>query len=169
VIVLLLPYPSLTVIHPVAPPGLPSVPILELNCLFSDDDPGHVFSIEIANNKPISALQDAIKEMKQVALEYVDADALKLWDVSIADDDDFEENVSKFEFINEKALKPMTIFNQIFPKSPEVRHLHIIVRSLLLVSCACLVAVAILNYGAKLDHPETTHLLLNSHPKYITD
>jgi hypothetical protein len=94
VIVLLIPYPSLTVIHPVPPPGFPSVPILKLNCWISDNDPGHIFSIEIVNNKLVSALRKAIKKEKQVTLEYVDIDALKLWDVSIADDDDFEKNVT---------------------------------------------------------------------------
>jgi hypothetical protein len=38
-----------------------------------------VSSVEIANNKLISALRDAIKDKKQVALEHVDAGALKLW------------------------------------------------------------------------------------------
>jgi hypothetical protein len=46
------------------------------------------------NNKLVSALRKAIKKEKQVTLEYVDIDALKLWDVSIADDDDFEKNVT---------------------------------------------------------------------------
>jgi hypothetical protein len=108
---------------------MPSVPILDLNCFVHDDDPRHVFSLKIARTESVSTLRKAIKEEKKVAFEHVDADALELWDVSIAGDDFFEENVSKFEFVDEKALKPMTILNQTFPEPPEVGHLHIIVRS----------------------------------------
>jgi hypothetical protein len=60
----------------------------------------------------------------------VNAHSLAFWNVSLADDDNFEENMGKFKCVDDEALKSMTILNQIFPELPEVRHLHIIVRLL---------------------------------------
>ena len=60
---------------------------LALNCLVSGDDPDHIFTIEIANTKNVSALKKAIKAEKQVAFQHVDADTLVLWKVSCPVDD----------------------------------------------------------------------------------
>jgi hypothetical protein len=117
------------VIHPVPAPSLPSVPILELNCLISDIDPSHTFPVKIVRTKSVGTLRKAIMEENPESFHNgVDARSLALWNVSLADNDNFEENVGKFECVDEEALKPMTILNQIFPEPPEVRHLHIIVR-----------------------------------------
>jgi hypothetical protein len=62
------------------------------------------------------------------SLHNVNAHSLAFWNVSLADDDNFEENMGKFECVHDKALKPITILNHIFLESPEVRHVHIIVR-----------------------------------------
>jgi hypothetical protein len=86
--------PSSTVIHSVPPPSLPSVPILELNCFLQGDSASQVFSVEIANNKVISALRETIKDKKKHAFEHVDADTLVLWKASIPVNDGFNENVS---------------------------------------------------------------------------
>ena len=43
--------------------------MLALNCLVSGDNLDHIFTIEIANTKNVSALRDAIKKNKQPALE----------------------------------------------------------------------------------------------------
>jgi hypothetical protein len=58
-------------------------PILELNCFVHDDDPRRVFPIKIVTTGSAGTLKKAIKEEKKVALEHVDADALRLWKVSI--------------------------------------------------------------------------------------
>jgi hypothetical protein len=45
------------------------------------DGPDHIFNIEIAANKKISALKKAIMNEKRHAFRNVDADDLKLWKV----------------------------------------------------------------------------------------
>jgi hypothetical protein len=112
--------------NPAPAAHLPSVSGLTLNCLVYGDDPRHVFPVKIANGESVGSLKKTMKENK-VALDHVDADALTLWNVSIPDDDGFRENASKFEPIDDNALRPMTLLNQIFPVTPRVGDLHIIV------------------------------------------
>jgi len=120
---------SLILIHSVPPPNLPSVPILKLNCFVQGDDRNQIFSVEIANNKSISALRDAIKEKKKPQLDHVTADSLHLWDVSIADDDDgFEEKVSKV--VREQTkLSPVDQLSDVFSGELVRKHVHIVVKS----------------------------------------
>jgi hypothetical protein len=106
---------------------MPSVPILEINCFVQGDGASQVFSVEIANNKPVSALRKAIKEEKQVALEHVDADALRLWKVSIPVDKDFEDSVNKLELKDEEELSPVKRLSIL--DEPQDGHLHVVVRS----------------------------------------
>jgi hypothetical protein len=63
--------------------GSPVVPSFNLNCLVLDDDPRHVFLVEIAQTKAVDDLKRLIKERKQHAFDGVDADRLNLWDVSV--------------------------------------------------------------------------------------
>ena len=114
-------------IRPVPPPSLPSVPILELNCFIHGDDPHHVFPVTIASTESVGALKDAIKHKKQVALEHVDADALKLWKVSIPVNDGFKENARKVELRDEEVLSPVGRLSKVFFGQPEDGNLHIIV------------------------------------------
>jgi hypothetical protein len=55
---------------------------LELNCLVLGDDSSHIFTIEIQGTKNISALKEVIKDKKKHTY-HVDADALKLFKVSL--------------------------------------------------------------------------------------
>jgi hypothetical protein len=50
--------------------------------VLGDNDRSRVFPVEIANNKTIGALKDAIKEKKKPAFDHVPADTLDLWKVS---------------------------------------------------------------------------------------
>jgi hypothetical protein len=127
VIVFLIPCPSLSVIRPVPAPSLPSVPILELNCFIHGDDPGHVFPVKIAPTESVGTLKKYIKQEKQVALEHVDADALRIWNVSIPVDDDFEDSVNKLELRVEEELSPVKRLSIL--DEPEDEHLHVVVRS----------------------------------------
>src|ERR1700733_2363028 len=88
------------------PNGPPTPPLkslghcdLELNCVIFGDhhDAGKVFSVEISNTKPISALKDAIKDKQQLTLRDIEANALKLWKVSVPVDDNFTENVQELD------------------------------------------------------------------------
>jgi len=53
----------------------------KLNCLVLGDNHSHIFEIKIAPTESVSALKDLIKEKKH-AFRDVDADGLKLWNVS---------------------------------------------------------------------------------------
>ena len=123
-IVLLIPYPSLTVIHPVPPPSLTSVPILELNCLISDDDSNHVFPVKIARTESVGTLKEAIKDKKKPLFDHITADALTLWNVSLAVDDCLKDNVSNV-LRKEEALSPVQRLSAL--GEPEDEHVHIIV------------------------------------------
>jgi hypothetical protein len=122
----LLRCPSLTLIHSVPPSSLPSVPILELNCFIHDDDPNHVFPVKIAETESVATLKTYIKQEKQVAFEHVDANDLKLWHASIADDNAFKDNVSKI-VREETMLSPMDMLSEFFSVVRPRKHLDIIV------------------------------------------
>ncbi|KIM73122.1 hypothetical protein PILCRDRAFT_733222 [Piloderma croceum F 1598] len=102
-------------------------PILELNCFVHDDDPRHVFPVKIARTESIGTLKKAIKEEKKVALEHVDAEALRLWKVSIPVNGGFKENVSRVELKDEDELSPVDTLSDVFSEVPARKHLHIIV------------------------------------------
>jgi hypothetical protein len=55
---------------------------LELNCIVQGDDTDHVFTVNVARTKNVSALRKAIKEENEHAFEQVDAKTLNLWKVS---------------------------------------------------------------------------------------
>ena len=115
--------------HSVPPPSLPSGPQLDhrnlqLHCLLGDDAT-QIFSVEIANNKPVSALKAAIKDKKKLSLHHVDADALTLWKVSIPVNDGFKENVRKVRLRDEEALSLVDALSEVFSDVPARRHVHI--------------------------------------------
>ena len=121
---------------------------LELFCFIHGDDPRHVFPVKIARTESVGTLKKAIKDEKKLALKHVDADSLTLWNVSIAVDKDFKENVGKFELRDDDALSPVDRLSKIFDVQPDSGHLHIIVRSLntdagefeqLVVATSCLI------------------------------
>jgi hypothetical protein len=124
VIVLLIPCLSLTVIHPVPPPSIPSVPILELNCFIRDDDPRHIFPVKIARTESVSTLKKLVKEEKKPALDHINADALELWMVDIPVKDGFAEGL---ELRMEDELSPVVPLLDVFSDPPTQKHLHIIV------------------------------------------
>jgi hypothetical protein len=132
------------VIHPVPPPNLPSVPILQLNCFVQGDDRNQVFPVEIANNKPISALKKAIKEEKKVAFEHVDADSLQLWKVSMEADDRLKENVEKLALREEKVLSSVARLSTVFSDKLEDERVHVIVGPAPLIGeCTSSVALSV--------------------------
>jgi hypothetical protein len=93
------------------------------------DDTDHVFTVEIANTKNVSALKDYIKDKNKHTLEQVDAKTLNLYKVSIPVDDGFEENVGKVELGDEHELLAVKRLAGVFVDRPKEGHLHIIVKS----------------------------------------
>jgi len=121
--------------HSVPHPG-PLLPTLDLYCLLDGDDASHIFSVEISNNKSVSTLKEFIKDKKKLALQHADADALKLWKVSILVDASFKENVGKVELRDEEALSPVCNLSHVFTHpEPAPRTLHIVIRAPLIGEC----------------------------------
>jgi hypothetical protein len=134
--------PSLIVSHIGSHPNLSSKPHaghrdLELNCVIFGDhhDAGKVFSVEIPNTKPISALKDAIKDKQQFALRDVDANALRLWKISVPVHDDFTENVQQLDLKDKDSLSSVDRLSSCFSDNLVDGHVHIIV--LASPSCGC--------------------------------
>ena len=101
---------------------------LDLNCLVLGHDVGHIFPIEIAKSKTVGALRKAIKDEKRPAFDYVPADALLLWKVSIPVNRSLDENLSKLDFVDEGSLLPVKRLSGVFSDQPEDEHIHIVVR-----------------------------------------
>ena len=118
------------------PNGPPTTPLkslghcdLELNCVIFGDhhDAGKVFSVEISNTKPISALKDAIKDKQQLTLRDIEANALKLWKVSVPVDDNFMENVQELDLKDKHSLSSVDRLSICFSDNVVDGHVHIIV------------------------------------------
>ena len=63
---------------------------LVLNCW---DDPDNTFTVEISPIKNVFHLKDETKERNKPLFDHVDAHTLVVWQVSIAFDDDYDENM----------------------------------------------------------------------------
>ncbi|KAF8325050.1 uncharacterized protein EI90DRAFT_3129111 [Cantharellus anzutake] len=103
-------------------------PILELYCLIRGSDANNIFPVEIASSKCVGALKKAIKEGRTPIIDHVPADALTLWMVSIAVDNNFDEAMKTVELEDAGSLSPVDILSEIFLHPPQRRHLHIVVQ-----------------------------------------
>ena len=97
---------------------------LALNCLVSGDNTDHIFTIEIANAKNVSALKDSIKDKKKPAFDHVPADTLVLWKVSLSVDKSLAEIVKNFD--GGEPLSPLDKLSKVFSVVDETC-LHIVV------------------------------------------
>jgi hypothetical protein len=111
--------------------------LLELNCFVQGDDRNQVFSIEIPNNKPISALKKAIKEEQKPTLDHVTADSLQLWKVSIPVDNNSRETLSQIVLRDEEAVSPVKRLTDVFSDRPKQGDLHVIKRFSILDGGEC--------------------------------
>jgi hypothetical protein len=103
--------------------------MLELNCLVLGDGPGHIFPVDIEQNKLVGTLREAIKDKKKLAFDHVPADDLVLWKVSILVNGTLEHALSNFDDTRETPLSPVDELSEVFPCAPDDEHVHIIVKS----------------------------------------
>jgi len=101
-----------------------------LLCLVHGQLGDSAFPIDIEKNKLVGHLKDAIKEKKSNDFQGIDAEKLALWRVSIPDDND--QALTNLELKNDdekgvKKIRPSDEISDIFPHSPERKHIHIIV------------------------------------------
>ena len=92
------------------------------------DDASHIFPIKIAKSDTVGDLRKLIKEEKSHTFQYVDADALVLWKVSIAVNGNLAENLDP-DIINDDPLLPVNRLSKVFSDPPEDEHLHIVVQA----------------------------------------
>ena len=102
--------------------------ILELNCWVLGDPSDRIFPVEIAANKSVGTLKDAIKHKKKPAFDHIPADTLVLWRVSIHDVHNLPENISDVQGVKEGPLSPMDTLSEVFSDAPKKKHIHIIVK-----------------------------------------
>ncbi len=100
---------------------------LQLNCLVLGEDRNHIFPVEICRNKSVGVLREAIKD-KRKSLKDVDAAALKLWGVSIAVSDDFEEQIEGMRLGDTTPLLSVKKLSGVFSRKLVDEHLHIVVQ-----------------------------------------
>jgi hypothetical protein len=93
---------------------------LDLNCLLLSHHASHIFPIEIAGHKTISALRKVIKDEKGHVFHHIDTDTCILWNISIPVTQSLTENLNKFNFVDEGRL------SKVFWDQSEDEHRHII-------------------------------------------
>jgi hypothetical protein len=105
---------------------------VQLHCLLLGDDTTHIFSVDIADSQPVSALKDAIKDKKRPALDDVPADRLNIYQVSFAMDDDLGAKLKCFRPQHDPdhgvhhLSMPITGLREFFGV-PAHEHIHVIV------------------------------------------
>ncbi|KAI9454853.1 hypothetical protein BJY52DRAFT_1282378 [Lactarius psammicola] len=107
----------------VPPPPAESPRLLGLNYLILGDSPSNIFSVRIEETEYAGTLRGTTKDKNKNTLQHIGPKALKLWNVSIAVDNHFEERINELK--GTKPLLPMRL-SGVFLK---VKHLHIVVRS----------------------------------------
>jgi hypothetical protein len=73
---------------------------LKLNCWVLEDDPNRIFPVEVDPNDYVAGLREAIKKTKFPAFDYITADSLVVWNVSIP----IDEDTNLQEEVNNKRL-----------------------------------------------------------------
>ena len=107
-------------------PPVAVVPDMTLNCWVRGHEIRRIFAIEISSTKTIGVLQNTIKN-KKLDFRDIDADALDLYKVSLADDEGLEKALAGLTFGPHELLRPTELLSLVFPTPPRERHVHIVV------------------------------------------
>ena len=102
-----------------------SAPVL-LMCLVYDQPFARVFDVEIERGKPVSALKQLIKAVKQNEFDRIDANILDLYQVEIPiTDDEIPQNP---DLSNNTKLQAGMEIGTIFQVAPRRGVVHIIIK-----------------------------------------
>ena len=104
--------------------------LLLLNCWVLGEDSTRIFPVEIHSNRNVGGLKLAIKEVKKVAFDHIDADRLEVWKVSIPIDEDvnLEAQVKDLRLHEKKPLWPSKGLHRIF-RDLDKEGLHVVVKA----------------------------------------
>src|SRR5436190_10384981 len=94
-------------------------------CLVKGNTLANAFSAKISREEPISELKKAIKAEKQNDFAGVDADRLKLWKVTIPDDQD--DLLSKLTLNDGDELLATREIGDYWTEKPTKRNIHVII------------------------------------------
>ncbi len=98
---------------------------ITLLCLVKGNTLANAFSVKISREEPISELKKAIKAEKQNDFAGVDADRLKLWKVTIPDDQD--DLLSKLTLNDGDELLATREIGDYWTEKPPKRNIHVII------------------------------------------
>src|SRR6266542_1086494 len=98
---------------------------ITLFCLVKGNTLANAFSVKISREEPISELKKAIKAEKQNDFAGVDADRLKLWNVTIPGDQD--DQLRNLILQDSDELLAIRKISKYFPDSPLEEHIHVLV------------------------------------------
>src|SRR5437763_1718037 len=98
---------------------------ITLFCLVKGNTTANAFSVKISRDESISELKDAIKAKKQNDFAGVDADRLKLWKVTIPDDQD--DLLSKLTLNDGDELLATREIGDYWTEKPPKRNIHVII------------------------------------------
>ncbi len=99
---------------------------ITLFCLVKGNTLANAFSVKISREEPISELKKAIKAEKQNDFAGVDADRLKLWNVTIPGDQD--DQLRNLILQDSDELLAIRKISKYFPDPPLEEHIHVIVK-----------------------------------------
>jgi len=108
--------------------------LITLNCLVhSYDDPlRRIFSITIDKNKRVFDLKVFVKNKKSPEFDHISVIQLWLYRASLPGNDEFQQQIDDPNLdpnlVGKEPLDPLQKLTEIFPRVPEKRYLHVIVR-----------------------------------------
>ena len=102
----------------------------KLNCWVLGEDSTLIFPVEIDGDKNVGDLKKAIKEEMKPAFDYITANSLEIWNVSIPIDEDtnLEAQVKDLRLHEKKPLWPLKGLLRIF-RDLDKETLHVVVKA----------------------------------------
>lgn len=99
---------------------------LSLNCYMRGDDCAQAFKVDIDKAKSVSDLKKAIKEEKRPEFDYIPANSLVLWKVSVQFTQNLKNEVEAHNLVDDNKLQPLEDLSGIF-SDLEIKRVHVII------------------------------------------
>ena len=99
---------------------------ITLLCLVKGNKTASAFPVHIDGNSLVGDLKEAIKTKKHKTFHDVEADELRLWKVTIPDDQD--DPLSNLSFQDKDELLATREIGDYWTEKPPKRHIHVIVK-----------------------------------------
>ena len=100
--------------------------MLNLNCYVRGDFKSCIFEVHINEDKTVSNLRDAIKEVIRPKFDNVPTNELVLWKNSVPINRDLKKTVEALNLNNDFLLQPLEVLSNVFSDLVE-NNVHIII------------------------------------------